>query len=710
MEREIEVGCCSSSDPKLNPCPICLGPVTDESYLDKCFHKFCYKCILQWMKVVASKHGVMTTSLKCPMCKTVNYSILHGHDGVSFHRHFANQDPKIREFFTKAHKYRLQAYYCETGTLVDTFNVLRYWKLQKYLQASKWSDQWIRREIQALTQEEDVEIIVHHILGVIDSFVRHAPKSPKSTFEAAQQNFKLVVSEAARPFLTTRTEQFVNELEMFLASGLNVDAYDKAYIKHLGWKVPGITEHQEEEPLVHSAVVPNLCFLDEDLDHGEKILGMADETEYGAFMEKFILEPQSSSQELPLSGLTFAVKDMQVFFTPTFDIDGYVTGFGNPDWARTHSAATSTAPTVLALLGAGATCVGKTVMDEMAYSINGENAHYGTPMNPCAKDRVPGGSSSGSAVAVGARIVDFSLGTDTGGSVRVPASYCGILGFRPSHGIISTEGLTPMAQSFDTVGWFARDPMIFKKVGKVLLGLPDASSLAPSKIIVAEDCFKLLSVTGHWLIDIIMKSAESLYGSRAIQHVSLGDYVEENVTSLKSFMSQNSGDLQHNIPSLAALSSAMRSLQRYEFKKNHGEWVTAVDPKLGPGLSERVWEAVRSTDENIDACHIVKTELTAALTALLEDNGILALPTVPGPPPKLQTEPSSLEIFRAKAFSLLSVAGVSGFCQVSIPLGVYEDLPVAISLMAKKGSDGLLLDVVDTMFSTLKEQFESATV
>ncbi|GLT90305.1 hypothetical protein SLE2022_082470 [Rubroshorea leprosula] len=150
----------------------------------------------------------------------------------------------------------------------------------------------------------------------------------------------------------------------------------------------------------------------------------AKNSDFGAFMEKFTLLPTSSSHQLPLSGLTFAIKGI-------FDVNGYVTGFGNPDWARTHPAATSTAPAVLAVLGGGATCVGKTVMDEMAYSINGENKHYGTPRNPCAPDTVPGGSSSGSAVAVAAKLVDFSLGTDTGGSVRVPASYCGILGLRP---------------------------------------------------------------------------------------------------------------------------------------------------------------------------------------------------------------------------------------------------------------------------------------
>ncbi|KAJ6359811.1 hypothetical protein OIU77_003921 [Salix suchowensis] len=366
-----------------------------------------------------------------------------------------------------------------------------------------------------------------------------------------------------------------------------------------------------------------------------------------------------------------------------FDVEGYVTGFGNPDWARTHSAATSTAPAVLAVLGGGATCVGKTVMDEMAYSINGENIHYGTPINPCAPDRVPGGSSSGSAVAVGAKLVDFSLGTDTGGSVRVPASYCGILGFRPSHDADPSAGVIPMAQSFDTVGWFARDPVILSRVGHTLLQKSVMGPAKPSQIIIAEDLFQLSIIPNDRLGQVLVKSVEKIYGGHIVKHMVLGDYVKGKT-----------------------LSNVLRSLQRYEFKDNHGEWITAVKPELGPGISERVWEAVRTTGENIDACHSVKIELQAALATLLQDFGILAIPTVPGPPPKLQTDPTTLEIFRAKAFSLLSIAGVSGFCQVSIPLGMYENLPVAVSLLAKQGSDAFLLNVVESLYGTLKEQVE----
>ncbi|CAL1393549.1 unnamed protein product [Linum trigynum] len=427
----------------------------------------------------------------------------------------------------------------------------------------------------------------------------------------------------------------------------------------------------------------------------------------GAFMEKFVLEPppgSSSNPQLPLHGLTFAVKDI-------FDVAGYVTGFGNPDWARTHSAATSTAPAVLDVLKDGAKSIGKTVMDEMAYSINGENIHYGTPVNPCAAERVPGGSSSGSAVAVGAGLTDFSLGTDTGGSVRVPASYCGIFGFRPSHDAVSTSGVTPMAQSFDTVGWFARDPMILKRVGHTLLHLPDQdAALIPTQVIVADDCFELSSIPQDRIPGILVSSVEKLYGANVVKHAILGDYVQEKVPSLGHFMSKETKtkDQEHNnIPSLAALSTAMRLLQKHEFKNNHGEWVTTVKPDFGPGLAERIWEAVESTVEHVEICRSVKSELRDALSALLGDTGILAIPTVPGPPPKLQTDATTLEGFRARAFSLLSIAGVSGFCQVSIPLGTHEDLPVSVSLIAKHGQDGFLLNLVQNLYGTIKEQVQA---
>ncbi|XP_009769383.1 uncharacterized protein LOC107815396 [Nicotiana tabacum] len=257
-----------ASDP--NPCPICLAPVTEESYLDQCFHKFCYNCILRWTKVVTSNQSRAPASVKCPLCKTENFSIIKSYGGRFFQQHYVNENLDNSVFFTKAHKYRLQCYYTNEGGLFDKFNVPRYWKLHKYLQPNPWLISWLRREIQAVTQEEDVDIIVHHILGVIDSFRRNEPKQIKDTPQAKQEEFKIMVSEAARPFITGRTDRFVNELELFLASSLTIDAFDSVYIQHLGWKIPEkIEEGGVGEPVEQGPLVPYLYFFDEDSDGNE---------------------------------------------------------------------------------------------------------------------------------------------------------------------------------------------------------------------------------------------------------------------------------------------------------------------------------------------------------------------------------------------------------------------------------------------------------
>jgi amidase len=159
-----------------------------------------------------------------------------------------------------------------------------------------------------------------------------------------------------------------------------------------------------------------------------------------AFISTFGLSPTGNG---PLDGLRFAVKD-------TIDVAGFKTGCGNPTWRDSHPAAVVHAVCVEQLLRAGARCVGKTISDELAFSLLGENYFYGTPLNAQAPDRVPGGSSSGSASAVACGLVDFALGTDTGGSTRVPASNCGIWGFRPSHDFTSVAGVNPLVTVLDS--------------------------------------------------------------------------------------------------------------------------------------------------------------------------------------------------------------------------------------------------------------------
>src|SRR5688572_1010312 len=202
----------------------------------------------------------------------------------------------------------------------------------------------------------------------------------------------------------------------------------------------------------------------------------------GAFCRHNHVEKKGAASG-PLAGLTFGLKDI-------YDVAGTKTGFGCPDWLRSHEPAARTAPAAQMLLDAGAHLVGKTHTEEMAWSLTGENAHYGTPINVNAPGRIPGGSSSGSAAAVAAGLVDFSIGSDTGGSVRLPASYCGILGLRPTHGRISLDGVCPLAPSFDTCGWFARDAGVFERVGRVLLR-DDAPAAQPRKLLLAQDAFAL---------------------------------------------------------------------------------------------------------------------------------------------------------------------------------------------------------------------------
>ncbi|KAF8724041.1 hypothetical protein HU200_021050 [Digitaria exilis] len=424
--------------------------------------------------------------------------------------------------------------------------------------------------------------------------------------------------------------------------------------------------------------------------------------DYGAFMEKFELLPPQSQQQLPLHGLTFAIKDI-------FDISGRVTGFGNPDWARTHAPAAATSPVVLATVAAGATSVGKTVMDEMAYSINGENAHYGTPMNLCAPDRVPGGSSSGSAVAVAAKLVDFALGTDTGGSVRVPAAYCGIFGLRPSHGLVSTENVIPMSQMFDTVGWFARDLSTLSRVGNVLLPLPAEKSInQPTHFTIPKDCFEILGSLKDQTYQILNASVSKRFGSDAVDNRNLGEFVSNNVLSIGKFISDFSKSEAPSVPALSVISYVMRCLQRSEFKANHAEWVSTVKPNLGPGIRERVYEAITSEDGPMEDFHALRTEFKSALADLVKHDGILAIPTVPGSPPKLRMEATALENFRARAFSLLSIAGLSGFCQLSIPLGMRDGVPVSVSLVARHGADRFLLNVAQDLYEMLKEETKKA--
>ncbi|TKY61068.1 Translocon at the outer membrane of chloroplasts 64 [Spatholobus suberectus] len=425
----------------------------------------------------------------------------------------------------------------------------------------------------------------------------------------------------------------------------------------------------------------------------------------GAFIERLQLlpppQPAPPKAPHPLTALTFALSDL-------FDIEGHVSTFGHPEWASTHEPASSTSPAVSALVEGGATCVGTTVVDDLALGIGGENKHYGTPTNPVVPARVPGGSSSGAAVAVAANFVDFALGIDTNGGVRVPAGFCGILGFRPSHGAVSHMGIIPISTSLDTVGWFAKDPNILRRVGHILLQAPFVIQRTPRQIIIADDCFQHINVPLDRSSQVVVKATEKLFGRQVLKHINLGDYISSRVPSLKGCSGQKTnGELKAS--SLKLLANLLQFLQRHEFRLMHDEWMNIVRPDLHPAVSTQLHEKFEVSDVEIENSKAVRSEMRAAVNSLLKDEGILVIPTVADPPPKLGGKEILSEDYQSRVFSLLSIASISGCCQVSIPLGFYNKYPVSVSLIARHGGDRFLLDTLQTVYPTLQEQADIAS-
>lgn len=369
----------------------------------------------------------------------------------------------------------------------------------------------------------------------------------------------------------------------------------------------------------------------------------------------------------PLSGLRCAVKDV-------LDVAGTVTGNGNPQWASTHAPATRHAASVARVLAAGADVVGKTISDELAYSLTGENAHYGTPLNSAAPERVPGGSSSGSAAAVAAGLVDFALGSDCGGSVRVPASYCGLLGMRPTHGRVPEEGIAPFAPSFDCVGWFARKADVFAAVGEVLLGGKMTLPAAP-RLILATDAFNLLTNDARAALRPALARVEALAGQ--------------------------AGPLVVSPDGLALWSAAFRTLQAAEIWASVGAWVEEVKPQFGPGVRERFEAAAHQDPAAIAAAQMVRQAVRARMDALLPTGTFMLLPSTPRIAPLRGSAAAETEVtYRHLAMNLLCIAGLAGLPQISMPLAMLDGAPFGLSIVGGRGSDLELLALATRICTT----------
>jgi len=365
----------------------------------------------------------------------------------------------------------------------------------------------------------------------------------------------------------------------------------------------------------------------------------------------------------PLAGLDFGAKDV-------FDVAGHKSACGSPDWLASHAPAETTAPALQRLLDAGANLAGKTHTDELTYSLMGENAHYGTPVNVNAPGRIPGGSSSGSAAAVAGELVDFAVGTDCGGSVRLPASFCGIYGFRPSHGRIALDGCMPLASSFDTFGWFARDAGTLARVGEVLLE-ETPRAMRPKRLLIADDAFEFA-------------------GSGVA--AALGPALD----SVRAFVANEeraviAGD------GLDACFATFRTLQGAEIWANHREWIERIQPSFGPGVRERFEWASTVFPGDVAAAHKRREMFSERVYNLLLDGSVLCLPTSPGIAPLRGASGRELDDFRARAMALLCTAGLAGLPQICLPLASIENCPLGLSLVGRRGSDMELLTLAEDL-------------
>lgn len=374
----------------------------------------------------------------------------------------------------------------------------------------------------------------------------------------------------------------------------------------------------------------------------------------------------------PLAGLRFAAKDV-------FDVAGQPTGAGNPTWQATHPVPDRHSPLVQQLLDAGATLCGKVISDELAYSIHGHNLHYGTPLNSAAPERIPGGSSSGSVAAVAGRLVDFALGTDTGGSTRVPASYCGVWGLRTTHGLLAREGLVPLHPSFDTATWFAHDAETFERVAEALLPATD------------------FSATGAFVLQ---------------------DAAHEADTEVAALLPQATQALATLIPNATpqgihstavAQGSTLEEWRRHyvawgahEAWQAHGDWITQHTPGFEDAIAGRWQAASQVSADTAQAARTAGLAARAQVRALVGSTAVLLLPSAASVAPLRNAAGAEIDAIRVRTLRICCIAGLAGLPQVSLPLTTAEGLPAGVSLIGPAGSDLALVRLATQLWRALQ--------
>ncbi|CAN5403818.1 amidase [soil metagenome] len=393
-----------------------------------------------------------------------------------------------------------------------------------------------------------------------------------------------------------------------------------------------------------------------------------------AFVQRFDLPPISSG---PLDGFTFAAKDL-------IDIAGLATGCGNPAWAASHPPAAAHAVAVEILLASGARCLGKTITDEFAFSLVGENHFYGTPLNPRAPDRIPGGSSSGSASAVASGQVDFALGTDTAGSVRVPAANCGIFGLRPTWGRWTMAGIQPLAPGFDTLGIFARNPAILGRVAGCLSGAED-KSVPVDTVLILEEAWELADPEIRDTLPLVVSQLKQ--AGLAVEAIALSAFAD--------------GDLARDI---FTWKQTFSGVQWPEVWSTYGAWLTEKDRDLGPKIAENFANVCKAGRVNLIDAMRHRERAHQGLHRFLLPGTALCLPTIPCPPPlrgKVDYDRSGSG-YLPRVLCLAAFANLAGLPQINLPLPVPSELPAGLSFVGAPRADGALILLAEKTAPLLK--------
>ena len=392
----------------------------------------------------------------------------------------------------------------------------------------------------------------------------------------------------------------------------------------------------------------------------------------GAFVELFTLSPYNDG---PLGNLTFAVKD-------NIDIKGLKTSYGSKPWLSAHNTAVYNAVCIEQILASGATCVGKTVADEYTYSLDGESYFYGTPVNPKVPARVPGGSSSGSASAVACGLVDFSIGTDSAGSIRVPASLCGIWGMRPTLHRISEAGVLPFMPSVSTVGAFANDIKVLDKVMRIMLNSDISKAIGPRRVYILEDAF---AIADDAVADALKQGITRIFSACdiAIESITLSEVVGEDI-DLHSFNTQ-----------------ALRVVQTAEFMNTVGGWIEATNPEKGPGFAV-AYENLRGFERSeLNDALLLRETLYRRISNFLNPGDLVVFPTTPTIAP-LKGTLNNIETvmdFYDRTMAITSFSGVGRLPEISVPLITVDGSPVGLSIASGTYQDEFLLSTVRQLFS-----------